>query len=66
MKAVCILGALLVAGCSTHANDRPELAIPKGEYRQMNPGQWAWNGNEIMVPPPGAAAATGLSRGSGL
>lgn len=56
--ALLLLGAL--SGC-TSPSDRPALAVPQGEWRQLNPGQWAWDGNAISRPMPGSATATGLS-----
>ncbi|MDO9712349.1 hypothetical protein [Paracraurococcus lichenis] len=59
MRALLIVTALLLAACSS-SKDRPALVTPGGDWRQLNAGQWAWNGNEIARPPLGAAEATGL------
>ncbi|MDO9712812.1 hypothetical protein [Paracraurococcus lichenis] len=59
MRALLIATSLLLAACSA-SKDRPALVTPGGAWRQLNAGQWAWQGNEIASPPLGAAAATGL------
>lgn len=57
IAAVALLGAL--SACAT-SSDRPNLAVPAGEWRQMNAGRWQWDGNEIAQPMPGSSAATGI------
>lgn len=60
--ALLLLGAL--GGCSS-STDRPALAVPRGEWHQLNHGQWECNGNAIAQPMPGSAAATGLALARG-
>lgn len=63
LLVLALLAATVLAmltGCGS-SSDRPALAVPKGEFRQLNVGRWDWHENAISQPPRGAAAATGLA-----